>query len=30
VALGYPAGNPEPARFGGRKPFDEFVHWDGY
>ncbi|MGH8928427.1 MAG: nitroreductase family protein [Acidimicrobiia bacterium] len=30
IALGYPASNASPARMGGRKPLDEFVHWDRY
>ena len=30
VALGYAEENQKPAQFGGRKPLDEFVHWDGY
>ena len=30
IALGYPEENQQPARFGGRKPLDEFVHWDRY
>jgi nitroreductase len=30
VVLGYPMENQEPARAGGRKPLDKFVHWDRY
>ena len=30
VVLGYPEENQKPARVGGRKPLDEFVHWEGY
>jgi nitroreductase len=30
VALGYPEENQKPAKFGGRKLLDEFVHWDKY
>lgn len=30
VALGYAQEGQEPARFGGRKPLDEFVHWNKY
>jgi len=30
VALGYPGVNPGPARPGGRKSLDEFVHWNIY
>lgn len=28
IALGYPAPNARPARFGGRKPIDEILHRD--
>ena len=28
VAFGYPQEGQEPAKFGGRKPFGEFVHWN--
>lgn len=30
IALGYPAEGAAPAKFGGRKPLDELVHWDRY
>jgi nitroreductase len=30
IAMGYPAEGQQPARRGGRKPLDEFVHWDKY
>jgi nitroreductase len=30
VTLGYAAQSARPARFGGRKPLDELVHWDRY
>lgn len=30
IALGYPAPTASPRRFGGRKPFDEVVHWERY
>jgi len=30
IALGYPTDDAAPARFGGRKPFDELVHWERY
>jgi nitroreductase len=30
IALGYPQEGQEPAKFGGRKPFAEFVHWSSY
>ncbi len=30
IALGYPAEEAAPARFGGRKPLDELVHHDHY
>lgn len=30
IAMGYAAGEPGPARFGGRKPLQEFVHWDRF
>jgi len=30
VALGYPAKDAAPAKFGGRKPLDELVHWERY
>jgi nitroreductase len=30
VAFGYSQKSQEPARFGGRKPFDEFVHWNSF
>lgn len=30
IALGYPGEGGQPARFGGRKPLDEFAHWNSY
>ena len=30
IALGYPAPNARPARFGGRKPIDEILHRDSF
>ncbi len=30
VTLGYPSEDAAPARFGGRKPLDELVHWERY
>lgn len=30
VALGYPAPEAAPRKFGGRKPLDELVHWERY
>jgi nitroreductase len=30
IALGYPQDGQEPARLGGRRPLDEFVHWNKY
>ena len=30
VAFGYPQVGQKPARSGGRKPLDEFVHWETY
>lgn len=30
IAFGYPAEGQTPAKFGGRKPLDEFVHWNTY
>jgi nitroreductase len=30
IAFGYPGEDHQPAKFGGRKPLDEFVHWDSY
>jgi nitroreductase len=30
IALGYPGEARQPARFGGRKPLDEFAHWNRY
>jgi nitroreductase len=30
VAMGYPAEGARPRRMGGRKPLDEFVHWNRY
>ena len=30
IAFGYPAEERRPAKLGGRKPLDEFVHWNGY
>lgn len=30
VALGYPADDAAPAKFGGRKPLDDLVHWERY
>ncbi|MEX0666733.1 MAG: nitroreductase family protein [Acidimicrobiia bacterium] len=30
VAFGYSQKGQEPARFGGRKPFDELVHWNSF
>jgi nitroreductase len=30
VALGYPAAVIRPSRMSGRKPLNEFVHWNSY
>ena len=30
IAFGYPGEGHQPAKFGGRKPLDEFVHWNSY
>ena len=30
IAFGYPGESHQPSRFGGRKPLDEFVHWNEY
>jgi nitroreductase len=30
VAFGYPLDRQEPARLGGRKPLEQFVHWETY
>jgi nitroreductase len=30
IAIGYPGGAAPQARFGGRKPLDEFVRWNSY
>jgi nitroreductase len=30
LALGYPQDGQKPARRGGRKPLDEFAHWNRY
>jgi len=30
IALGYATDDAAPARFGGRKPLDELVHWEKY
>jgi nitroreductase len=30
VAVGYPASGSRPARLGGRRPLDEFIHRDRY
>ncbi len=30
VTLGYPTAGAAPKKKGGRKPFDEIVHWDRY
>jgi nitroreductase len=30
IAFGYPGEAQQPARFGGRKALDEFVHWNRY
>ena len=30
VALGYPQDGQKPARRGGRKPLEEFAHWETY
>jgi len=30
IAFGYPGEGHTPAKFGGRKPLDEFVHWNMY
>ena len=30
VTLGYPGGEPSPARYGGRKPIEDLAHRDRY